>query len=121
MELTRIEAIQKIGDSIAETIRQSDRDRRLKQLERSKSYAECRNVLRFLIQDRIAQGQPEPLFTLTEYMEYLFPNTGEEFTNWRESRDLLLFHLYEQLHDWLIEKDYVSEADEMEEDFMEEE
>ena len=121
MELTRIEAIQRIGDSIAETIRQSGRDRRLGQLERSKTYAECRNILRFLIQDRIAQGQSEPLFTLKDYVEYLFPDTGQEFTSWRESRDLLLFHLYSQLHDWLIEKDYVSDSDVIEADYTEDE
>jgi CRISPR-associated protein Cst1 len=103
----RLEAIKQVGDCIAESIRKSERDRRLRQLESAKSYRECRNILRFVIRDRIAQREDEPLFTLDDYVSYLFPDTDDSFTQWSETRDLLVFRVYEKLHDWLRDKGFV--------------
>ena len=107
VEQTQLEKIKQVGDLIAECIRKSGRDRRLTQLERAKSYSECRNILRYLIRDRIQQGAPEPLFSIDDYIEHLFP-ASDNFaaTPWRETRDLLLFRVYEQLHNWLQEQDF---------------
>ena len=108
MEQTRVEKIKQVGNLIAECIQESEDDKRLKQLERAKSYSECRNILRFVIRDRIQQGAPEPLFSIDDYMEYLFPASDNlNLTPWRETRDLLLFRIYEQLHNWLQEQGYV--------------
>ena len=108
MELTQLEKLKQVGDLIAETIRKSGDDKRLKQLERAKNYGECRNILRFVIRERIQQGASEPLFSLDDYMEYLFPASDNlNLTPWRETRDLLLFRIYEQLHNWLQEQGYV--------------
>ena len=108
MEQTQLEKIKQVGDLIAESIRKSGRDRRLKQLEIAKNYSECRNVLRYVVRDRIQQGAPEPLFSIDDYMEYLFPASDNlDLTPWRETRDLLLFRIYEQLHNWLQEQGYV--------------
>ena len=108
MEQTQLEKIKQVGDLIAECIQKSGRDRRLMQLERAKNYGECRNILRYVIRDRIQQGAPEPLFSIDDYMEYLFP-ASDTFaaTPWRETRDLLLFRVYEQLHNWLQEQGFV--------------
>ena len=108
MEQTQLEKIKQVGDLIAKCIQKSESDKRLNQLERAKSYGECRNILRYVIRDRIQQGAPEPLFSIDDYMEYLFP-TSDSFaaTPWRETRDLLLFRIYEQLHDWLKEQGFV--------------
>lgn len=108
MEQTQLEKIKQVGDLIAKCIQKSGRDRRLMQLERAKSYGECRNILRYVIRDRIQQGAPEPLFSIDDYMEYLFP-ASDNFaaTPWRETRDLLLFRIYEQLHDWLQERGFI--------------
>ncbi|MXZ00048.1 hypothetical protein F4Y93_05150 [Candidatus Poribacteria bacterium] len=77
-------------------------------MEFAKSYTECRNILRYVIRDRIQQGAPEPLFSIDDYMEYLFPPSDNlNLTPWRETRDLLLFRIYEQLHSWLQEQGYV--------------
>ena len=105
MEQTQLEKIKQVGDLIAECIQKSGSDKRLGQLERAKSYAECRNILRYVIRDRIQQGAPEPLFSIDDYVEHLFP-TSDNFaaTPWRETRDLLLFRIYEQLHNWLQER-----------------
>ena len=108
MEQTRVEKIKQVGNLIAECIQESEDDKRLKQLERAKSYSECRNILRFVIRDRIKQGASEPLFSLDDYMEHLFPESDAlELTPWRETRDLLLFRIYEQLHSWLQKHGYV--------------
>ena len=108
MEQTQLDKIKQVGDLIATCIQKSGRDRRLRQLEQAKSYGECRNILRYVIRDRIQQGAPEPLFSIDDYMEYLFPaSTNFDATPWRETRDLLLFRIYEQLHDWLKEQGFV--------------
>ena len=108
MEPTQLGKIKQVGDLIAECIQKSGRDRRLKQLENAKSYSECRNIFRFVIRERIQQGAPEPLFSIDDYMEYLFPASDNlNLTPWRETRDLLLFRIYEQLHNWLQEQGYV--------------
>ncbi len=108
MELTQLEKIKQVGDLIAECIQKSGRDRRLKQLEGATSYGECRNILRYVIRDRIQQGAPEPLFSIDDYMEHLFPASDNlDLTPWRETRDLLLFRIYEKLHKWLLEEGHV--------------
>ena len=108
MEQTQLDKIKQVGDLIADSIRESETDRRLGQLERARSYGECRNILRYIIRDRIQQGAPEPLFSIDDYMEHLFP-ASDNFaaTPWRETRDLLLFRIYEQLHNWLKEQGFV--------------
>lgn len=116
MEEARLETLKRVGDSIAETIRQSNSLRRLGQLERASNYRECRNILRFIIRDRIGQGQPEPLFSLDDYIQHLFPETEGQFTEWTETRDLLLFRIYETLHDWLRERELPDIVEESEEE-----
>ena len=108
MAQTQLDKIKQVGDFIADCIKKSGRDRRLRQLERAKSYGECRNILRYVIRDRIQQGASEPLFSLDDYIEHLFP-ASDNFTAtpWRETRDLLLFRIYETLHDWLQEQGFV--------------
>ena len=124
MEQTQLDTVKQVGDLIADSIRKSGRDRRLTQLERAKSYGECRNILRYVIRDRIQQGAPEPLFSIEDYMAYLFP-ASDDFaaTPWRETRDLILFRIYETLHNWLQEQGFVefdeddtSDADEASEE-----
>lgn len=100
MEPARLDKLKQVGDFIAESIRESGRDRRLRQLEHAKSYRACRNVLRFVVRDRISQGAQQPLFSIDDYVEHLFPAT-DNVTFWSETRDLLLFRIYEQLHGWL--------------------
>ncbi|RKU28124.1 type I-B CRISPR-associated protein Cas8b1/Cst1, partial [Candidatus Poribacteria bacterium] len=107
MKQARLDKLKQVGDFIAESIRESGRDRRLTQLERAKSYRECRNVLRFVVRDRISQGAQQPLFSIDDYVEHLFPAT-DNVTFWSETRDLLLFRIYEQLHDWLQTQGFVA-------------
>ena len=66
------------------------------------SFASFRNQLRLIEKDRIKINAQDPLFTLEEFMEDLFP---EGNLGWRETQDLLLFRIYENLHNWLVEQD----------------
>ena len=111
MDEGRLATLKRVGDAIAESIRRLDNTRWLGQLESARRYRECRNILRFIVRERIGQGEAEPLFSLDEYVEHLFPDTGSEFTEWRETRDLLVFRIYETLHDWLRERE-LPEAEE---------
>jgi CRISPR-associated protein Cst1 len=53
-------------------------------------------------------NEKDVLFTFDDYVKYLFP----EVKFWRETQDLLLFRIYENLHEWLIDNDYVEEMEE---------
>ena len=134
MKPERIEKIKQVGDLIAESIRKSGNrgKRRLQAFADANNYAECRSLLLRVIEDRIQQKEPEPLFSFEDCVEYLFISSdnaqswSDEFddgeldeeqkaqlihsisdniTFWRETRDLLLFRIYEQLHNCLIEKE----------------
>lgn len=120
MKEKRIETIKIVADKIAECLRNSGRDKRLGQLERAKNYREFQNVLLFIIKDRIKQDEKEPLFTLDDYLESLFPPKVDGFTNWNETRFLLLFRVYEQLHEWLKDRDLIEDEDEDINQIMEE-
>ena len=53
----------------------------------------------------------ELLFTFDEYTLDLFP---EGNLTWRETQDLLLFRIYENLNEWLVENNYIDEVSEEE-------
>lgn len=120
MDEDRLATLKRVGDAIAETVHQSGGTKRLGQLERARSYRECRNILRFIVRDRIGQGQAEPLFSLDEYVEHLFPETGREFTEYSETLDLLIFRIYETLHNWLRERELPEVEEEGDQDEEEE-
>ena len=102
MDPDRIASLKRVGDDLAETIRSlPNGERRLGQLERAATYASFRHALRRLIHDRLALKAPTPLFTLDEYVAHLFPDGA---LGWKETQDLLIFRLYEQLHTWLLEQ-----------------
>ncbi|MFQ5892506.1 MAG: type I-B CRISPR-associated protein Cas8b1/Cst1 [Candidatus Methanofastidiosia archaeon] len=101
MDEKRLIVLKKVEDEIARYIKETDKIKRLNQLEMSRNYYTFRNVLRLITKDRIVKGERKPLFTLDDYVECLFP---EGNLSWRETQDLLLFRIYEILHDWLIEE-----------------
>ena len=127
MKPERIEKIKRVGGLIAETISKSGKrgERRLRDFADATTYAECRSVLLRIFEDRIEKKEPELLFSFDDCVEYIFisgENTqswsdelddGElddeqkaqlmhsmnsDITFWRETRDLLLFRIYEKLY-----------------------
>lgn len=109
MHPDKINAIKKVADAIAESIEKTGRDRRLRQMEMAKSYREFQNVLLFIIKDRLKLSEPDPLFTLDEYLDYLFPSSEDGISPWNETRYLLLFRIYERLHEWLKDSEIIEE------------
>ena len=98
----RLDTLKRVGDSLSEYIKDTQNIKRLNQLEMASNFASFRNQLRLIEKDRINRNVQNPLFTLEEFMDDLFP---EGNLGWRETQDLLLFRIYENLHNWLIEKD----------------
>lgn len=97
----RLDTLKRVGDSLSEYIKESQNIKRLNQLEMASNFASFRNQLRFIEKDRIKLNVQDPLFTLEEFMEDLFP---EGNLGWRETQDLLLFRIYENLHNWFVEQ-----------------
>lgn len=100
MDTERIETIKRVADEIARYVMESpDGKRRLRGLETAVKFRDFCSVLRRICLGRAALGAPAPLFTLDEFAEKLFPEGALSFV---ETRYLILFRLYEQLHDWLL-------------------
>ena len=91
MDKERIEVLKKVADKIADYIEKTDNTKRLFAIETAKSYEGLRNVFLKITKDMIANGVGEPLFTIDEFVNDLFP---EGALNWKETRDILLFRLY---------------------------
>jgi len=119
MDKSRIDTIRKFADEIVDVIKESPNGaKRLSGLERADNYTWYRNVLRKIIKDRIALGKDQPLFTFEEYVEQLFPDGA---LGWKETQDLILFRIYEKLHNWLLKQGIVKEETEEEESEVESE
>lgn len=117
MDKNRLETLKRVGEGISEYIKKTENIRRLKQLEMAKNYAAFRNILRFIVKDRVNLGEKKSLFSLDEYVNDLFPDGN---LGWRETQDILLFGIYENLHEWLAaQKDLVEELSDEEEIKME--
>ena len=106
MDDKRIETIKVVGDRLSIFIKNEDRRKLLKDLEMASNYNTFRNILRKIFVSKIESNDEELLFTFDEYVIYLFPEGNK---TWRETQDLLLFRIYENLHDWLIENNAVEE------------
>ena len=109
MDEKRIEVIKDVGDRLSDYIKNNDSLKTLTSLEHASNYNNFRNILRKILKHKINNGDEELLFTFDEYVISLFP---EGNLTWRETQDLLLFRIYENLHQWLIENEYVEEITE---------
>lgn len=110
MDEKRIEVIKNVGDRLSDYIKNND-GKGLSNLEQASNYNNFRNILRKILKNKINNGEKELLFTFDEYVMYLFP---EGNVTWRETQDLLLFRIYENLHKWLVDNEYVEELSEEE-------
>ena len=110
MDEKRIDAIKDVGDKLSNYIEINDGKKTLSSLENASTYNKFRNVLRKILKNKI-KNDNELLFTFEDYVVNLFP---EGNLTWRETQDLLLFRIYENLHDWMVENDFVEEVSEEE-------
>ena len=112
MDQDRIDAVRTVADKIGAIIpKLGNGKKRLEQLERASHYDSMRKVLSRLVKDNLGQNNPTPLFTFDDYVKNLFPQGA---LGWRETQDLLLFRLYENLHAWLLGQELVTEDNEEE-------
>lgn len=95
MSKEQIALIKKIGDKIFELMqRENNFKKYLVLLEGSTRAYQLRSALLKVIKANYINGYEEPVITIDDYINYLFPD-GQY---WGEVRDLLLIYLYEQLH-----------------------
>lgn len=106
MDEKRISVIKDVGDKLANYIKNNDDKKVLSNLETSSNYNTFRNVLRKVFKSKITNEDEELLFTFDDYVINLFPEGNR---TWKETQDLLLFRIYEQLHNWMVESKYVEE------------
>lgn len=107
----RIETIKKVADEIAEYIKQSPRGkRRLRDLEISVKFRDFCNTLRKISKERLELNPEKPLFTFDEFAKELFPEGSYQFG---DTRYLILFRLYEQLHDWLKTQEDIAKDEDL--------
>ena len=64
-------------------------------LNGAKSSHELRYILLKFLGKNYDEGNEKPLFTIEDYVEYLFPDGS----NWKEMRDLVLIAIYQKLHE----------------------
>lgn len=99
MDKDRISLIKRIGDEIADVIHETDKIQRISDIERTYNYNEFLRMLLLIIKSRIALRKETPLFTFEEFSETLFP---EGWKDWKEVKLIILFRIYEKLHDWIV-------------------
>lgn len=103
MEKERIDAIKKLADNIVEIMKFRVKKDILYWLEKS-NYSQLRAILLNCSKYWQDMNKNEPLIKLEDTVEFLFPQTSDGYIMWRETRDLLLFRIYETAHDWLVQE-----------------
>ena len=98
MSDNRIEAIRKLGDSLSEYIVKYDDKKVLTDIEQASTYGNFTNVLRKIMKSKVEKDDKEILCTFDDFVTYICP----DYKVWKETRDLILFRLYENLSEWLI-------------------
>ena len=113
MDEKRIEVLKRVGDQIANYIAVTDDTKKLFALETTKSYEGLRNIFLKITRSMITHGIKAPLFSTDEFLSDLFPEGAQ---SWKETRDILLFRIYEDLADYLNnKKEEIKEVEEEEE------
>lgn len=86
--------IKELSDFIVSNRNDDEIKKSMTRLNGAKSSQELRYFLLKQLAKNYQEGNEKPLFTIEEYVEYLFPDG----TNWKEIRDLLLIAIYQTLH-----------------------
>lgn len=110
MEQRRLDSLRDLGDRLAPLVQA--RPRRLLALERAKSRGALTGVLYRLAKDAL-DAQAEPLITFEQLVNDVFPH-DIAYSDWREVKYLLLFRIYEQLHDVMKDNDAFQSDDDPE-------
>lgn len=95
MEKQTLEKIKHIADFIVGQKEAEYIEKSIMRLHRERSANGVRLFVLKMTEQNYYRGGREPLVTLEDCAEYLFPDGG----NWREIRDLILIAIYERLHE----------------------
>lgn len=112
MEEKRIHFIKELSNKIAQYIETNDDKKAFQKFIYVRNYSGFRLALLYVM-NQMSKYAEEPLFRLDDYIKYIVP----EVKLWPETKDLIIFGLFEKLHDW-IQKE---EMPEIEIDKLEEE
>ncbi|WP_299286872.1 type I-B CRISPR-associated protein Cas8b1/Cst1 [uncultured Mucilaginibacter sp.] len=95
MEKRTIDKIKQIADFVVIDRETDFITKSIKRLNGEKSAHGLRQLFVKLNSENYLKEAENPLITVQDYAEYLFPDGG----NWREVRDVLLIAIYEKLHE----------------------
>lgn len=99
MSEERIEAIRNLADSLTEYVKKYDEKGILSDIEQVNTYSNFTNILRKIMKRKVEKNDKELLCTFDDFVYHICP----DYKLWKETRDLILFRLYENLSEWLIE------------------
>ncbi len=94
MEKERIEKIKEIADGIGDYFISGGYTKSFHNFENCKTYPEFRNQMRKILKGWISSSHEGVPFTFDDYVNYLIP---EGIIDWKDTRDLLLFRIYEKM------------------------
>lgn len=95
MDKKSLTKIKELAEFIVNNRNDDEIKKSMTRLNGAKSSQELRYFLLKLLGKNYQEGNVKPLFTIEEFIEYLFPDG----TNWKEIRDLLLIAIYQKLHE----------------------
>lgn len=95
MDKRTLDKIKQLADFIVNNRSEDEIKKAMTRLNGAKNNNELRSFLLRLLGQNYEEGNSEPLFSLDEYVEYLFPDGSY----WKEVRDLLLIAVYQKLHE----------------------
>ena len=101
MEQQKIDMIKKFGDNISEAIKARGITSSINNLEKVDRKEDFLNLLLKIQKDKIESNESGIIFSFDDVAELFFT---EQYNNWKTIRQLFLFRIYENLHDWLKEK-----------------
>lgn len=109
MKQETLSKLNQIADFILQNTKEVDMKKTLTKLNGINSAYLLRRFILKVVEKNYAQGNPQPIVTVQDYTDYLFPETG----SWLEMRDVLLIYLYQKLHEQnkLIEMDDIELTD----------
>lgn len=112
MKKETIDKIMTLADFVVDNTKEADLKKVLTRLNGIKSSSLLRKFLLKIVEQNFHDGNSEPIITVQDYTEYLFP----EDNFWKEIRDVLLIAIYQRLHEKAIKVEDLEIINEFEDD-----
>lgn len=104
MDEKSLEFIKNVGDRLVETLEKLPENKirdRVRELERAEKRYQFETFFVRLQKDRLELGMGKPLLSYDEFASILTAYGEDMNVSWRTAKNLLLFRIYERLHDKL--------------------